>query len=90
MYSKLGTGVAILLAAFPFLALGYKMFEDSMTGIIVYVVLLVILLVGLLLGPRLNLAALATETDERPVREPSPPIEWSWEGVNRPTNEEKE
>jgi len=90
MYSKLGTVVAILMAAFPFLALGYKMFEDSMTGIIVYTAILAILVVGFLLGPRLNLAALAVETEERPTREPAPPVEWSWEGVNRQPTEEKE
>jgi len=88
MYSKLGTAVAVLMAAFPFLALGYKMAEDSTVGITVYVVILVILLTSLLIGPRLNLAAADVEVSEHPAREPAPPIEWTWDGVNRQPGEE--
>ncbi|MFL5800679.1 MAG: hypothetical protein ACJ8CR_02955 [Roseiflexaceae bacterium] len=92
MYSKLGTAVAIVMAAFPFLALGYKMAEDSTIGITVYAVILVMLLAGLLIGPRLNLAVASAEASaeasEYPAREPAPPIEWDWDGVNRQPDEE--
>jgi hypothetical protein len=88
MYSKLGTAVAVLMAAFPFLALGYKMTEDSTVGITVYAVILVILLAGVLIGPRVNLAAADVEASEHPASEPAPPIEWTWDGVNRQPDEE--
>jgi hypothetical protein len=88
MYSKLGTVVAVVMAAFPFLALGYTMADDSTVGVAVYAVIVVILLVGLLLAPRVNLAALDVEPSERPAREPAPPVEWNWDGVNRQPGEE--
>jgi hypothetical protein len=88
MYSKLGTAVAVLMAAFPFLALGYKMAEDSTVGITVYALILIILLASLLVGPRLNLAAADVEASEHPAHEPAPPIEWTWDGVNRESGEE--
>jgi hypothetical protein len=83
MYSKLGTLVALLMAAFPFLALGWKMFENSTVGIAVYGAIVLILLVGVLIGPRLNLAEAGAAAGERAAGEPAPPIEWSWDGVNR-------
>ncbi len=88
MYSKLGTVVALVLAAFPFLALGYTMADDSTIGISIYAVIVVILLAGLLLGPRVSLAALDVEPSKRPAHEPAPPIEWNWDGVNRQPGEE--
>ena len=91
MYSKLGTAVAVLIGAFPFFALGYKIFEVSATVIIVYVVILVILVAGLMIAPRLNLATVesADGADTR-TREPAPPIAWSWDGVNRQPGDENE
>jgi hypothetical protein len=83
MYSKLGTVVAILMGAFPFVALGYSMAEDSATGIIVYAAIVLILLAGVLIGPRLKLAEADIEAGESAPRQPAPPIEWSWDGVNR-------
>jgi hypothetical protein len=72
------------MGAFPFLALGWKMLEDSVVGIAVYGAIVLILLAGALLGPRLNLAASGADASEkRPPREPAPPIEWTWEGDNR-------
>jgi hypothetical protein len=88
MYSKLGTAAAIVMAAFPFLALGYKMTENSTVGITVYAVILALLLVGLLIGPRLNLVEASAETGEQPAHESTPPIEWNWDGVNRQLGEE--
>ena len=92
MYSKLGTVVAILMGAFPFVALGFMMAEDSLTGIITYAVIVLILLAGVLIGPRLNLAAAEAEADTGSTapRQPAPPIEWSWDGVNRQPGEENE
>ena len=90
MYSKLGTAVAILMGAFPFLALGYTIAGVSATAIIVYAVVLVILLGGLLLAPRLNLAEASTDTAGRTPRAPAPPLEWNWDGVNRQPGEEDE
>src|SRR5258706_3385350 len=88
MYSKLGTAVAIVMAAFPFLALGYKMAEDSTVGITVYAVILVMLLAGLLIGPRLNLAAASAEASEHPARQPAPPLGWELDGGHRQPGEE--
>ena len=90
MYSKLGTVVAILIGAFPFVALGYTMAGDSATGIVVYGVIVLILLAGVLIGPRLKLVEADVEAGERAPRQPAPPIEWSWDGVNRQPEEEKE
>jgi hypothetical protein len=90
MYSKLGTAVAILMGAFPFVALGYTMAEDSATGVIVYAAIVLILLAGVLIGPRLKLADADIEAGERAPRQPAPPIEWSWDGVNRQPGEDKE
>jgi hypothetical protein len=90
MYSKLGTAVAILMGAFPFLALGYTIAGVSATAIIVYAVVLVILLGGLLLAPRLNLVEASADTAERTPRAPAPPLEWNWDGVNRQPGEEDE
>jgi hypothetical protein len=89
MYSKLGTVVAVLMGAFPFAALGYKMAEDSTIAIVIYGVIVLILLGGVLIGPRLNLAE-ADAAGERAPRQPAPPIEWSWDGVNRQPGEENE
>jgi len=92
MYSKLGTAVAILMAVFPLFALGWRLLEDSVVGIAVYGAILLILLVGLFFGSRLNLATADAEpTRQGPPREPAPPIEWSWDGVNRqPGEDDKE
>jgi hypothetical protein len=91
MYSKLGTIVAILMGAFPFFALGWKVTENSTVAIAVYGGIVLILLVGLFLGQRLNLAeAGADGAATRAPREPAPPIEWSWDGVNRQPGEDKE
>jgi hypothetical protein len=91
MYSKLGTAVAILVAIFPLFALGWKLLEDSVVGVAVYGAILLILLVGLFFGPRLNLATVDAEpAEQRPPREPAPPIEWSWDGVNRQPGDDKE
>jgi hypothetical protein len=90
MYGKLGTVVAILMGAFPFVALGYTMAEDSATGIIVYAAIVLILLAAVLIGPRLKLAEADAETGESAPRQPAPPIEWSWDGVNRQPGEDKE
>jgi hypothetical protein len=89
MYSKLGTVVAILMGAFPFVALGYTVAGDSMTGIVVYAAMVLILLAGVLIGPRLKLAEADMEAGERAAREPAPPIEWSWDGVNRQPDEKE-
>jgi hypothetical protein len=88
MYSKLGTTVAILMGAFPFIALGYTIAGVSVIAIVVYAVVLVILLGGLLLAPRLNLAEASADTAGRSPRAPAPPIEWNWEGVNRQPGDE--
>jgi hypothetical protein len=88
MYSKLGTTVAILMGAFPFIALGYTIAGVSAIAIVVYAVVLVILLGGLLLAPRLNLAEASADTAGRSPRAPAPPIEWNWEGVNRQPGDE--
>ncbi|HEX5688985.1 MAG TPA: hypothetical protein VFX76_03235 [Roseiflexaceae bacterium] len=85
MYSRTGTIVAILMGAFPFFALGWKLFQDSVVGISVYGAIVLILVIGALLGPRLNLASIAVDdsSPERAPREPAAPIEWNWDGVNR-------
>jgi hypothetical protein len=90
MYSKLGTVVAILMGAFPFAALGYMMAEDSTIGIITYGVIVLILLAGVLIGPRLNLAEADADAGSAAPRQAAPPIEWSWDGVNRQPGEENE
>jgi hypothetical protein len=78
------------MGAFPFFALGWKLLEDSVVGISVYGAIVLILLVGALLGPRLNLAASGADASTgRPPREPAPPIEWSWDGVNRQPDEKE-
>jgi hypothetical protein len=89
MYSKLGTIVAILMGAFPFIALGFTLAEVSATAVIVYGAIVLILLAGVLIGPRLNLAE-ADAAAERAPRQPAPPVEWSWDGVNRQPGEENE
>jgi hypothetical protein len=79
------------MGAFPFIALGWKLLEDSAIGIGVYAAIVLILVVGTLIGPRLNLSAAAADASpERPPREPAPPIEWNWDGVNRQPDGDKE
>ena len=90
MYSRLGTIVAVLMAAFPFLALGYKIFEVSATAIIVYGAILAILAVGLAIAPRVNLVEVTADASVEPApRAAAPPIEWSWEGINREPGEDE-
>jgi hypothetical protein len=86
MYSKLGTIVALLLGAFPFFALGYKVFEDSLKAGVVYGAIVLLLAISLFIASRIDISLAATP-DTAPAgpapREPAPPITWSWDGVDR-------
>lgn len=56
MYSKRGAVVAIIMTAFPFLALGYEMGLNSLLGIGVYAGIVIVLVATLLFGSRIKLA----------------------------------
>jgi hypothetical protein len=86
MYSRPGTIIALLMGAFPFLALGYKIFEDSTFGGVIYAVILLILVLGITIAVRAQIVLpepAAAGSDVRAARQPAPPITWSWDGVDR-------
>jgi len=86
MYSRPGTIVALLMGAFPFLALGYKLFEDSAFGGVIYAVIILILLLGIAFAVRAQIVLpepAAAGSDTRAARQPAAPITWSWDGVDR-------
>ena len=85
MYNRLGTTIALLMGAFPFLALGYKLFETSAFAGVVYAVIIVILVGAIMIAARTNieLPETAEATASAAPRPPAPPISWSWDGVDR-------
>jgi hypothetical protein len=86
MYSRPGTIIALLMGAFPFLALGYKLFEDSAFGGVIYALIILILVVGIMIAVRAQIVlpeAAAAGSETRAARQPSAPITWSWDGVDR-------
>ncbi len=86
MYSRPGTIIALLMGAFPFLALGYKLFEDSTFGGVIYAVIILILIVGIAIAVRAQIVLpepAAAGSELRAARQPAPPITWSWDGVDR-------
>ncbi len=88
--NRLLTILAILAAAFPFLALGYKLFQvESALTAGVFVLVVATFVAVLLLGPRVGLPAEATEDGASPApRAPARPVTWSWDGVDRQPGEE--
>jgi hypothetical protein len=88
MYSRVGTVIALLVGAFPFVALGYKLFEGqtTVTSGVVYAVIVLVLVVSLFIASRLNIVlspSATTASGTRTPRRPAPPITWSWDGVDR-------
>ena len=94
MYSRLGTIVALLIGAFPFLALGYKLFADSTFAGVIYGAIILVLVVGIAIAVRAQIVlpeAADAGSGTRVVRRPAPPITWSWDGVDRePESEDAE
>jgi hypothetical protein len=89
--NRLITFLALLAAAFPFAALGYKLFQvESTTTAIVFVLVVAGFIAVALVGPRAGLPAEATDdgTGHAP-RPPAPPVTWSWDGVDRQPGEEE-
>jgi hypothetical protein len=86
MYSRPGTIIALLMGAFPFLALGYKIFEDSTFGGVIYAVIVLILVLGIMIAVRTQIVlpeAAAAGSGMPVARQPAAPITWSWDGVDR-------
>jgi hypothetical protein len=87
MYNRFGTFIAVLMAAFPFLALGYKIFQlEPGATAATYAAIVLTLLAGIFMARRLGFDAtpVADEShDTAAVRTPAAPIAWSWDGVNR-------
>jgi hypothetical protein len=88
--NRLLTFLAILAAAFPFFALGLKLFQaESTTTALVFMLIVAGFLAVLLFGPRIGLPAEVTDDGASPAsRAPAPPITWSWDGVDRQPGEE--
>lgn len=90
MYSKPGTTIALLMGAFPFLALGFKLFEASAFSGIIYALILLALVAGIAIASRIDIVLPEPETADaaRAARPPAPPIRWSWDGVDRQPGDE--
>jgi hypothetical protein len=82
VYNKLGTVVAVALAIFPFAATLIKLAQtESAVTVIVVTAIFVIFFAVLLIATRITLEP-EPEVAKAP-RPPTPPITWSWDGVNR-------
>ena len=84
--NRLWTIVAILACMFPFVALGYKIFENSATSGVIYTIMALIFFGSLLIASRASITLSPSEavaSPERAPRPPAPPITWSWDGVDR-------
>jgi hypothetical protein len=82
VYSKLGTVIVIVAAIFPFAAViaSLAQSESAFTTIVVAVISAVFF-VTIAIASRITVEP-ELETAAVP-REPSKPIEWSWDGINR-------
>ena len=82
MYSKLGTTIAIIAAIFPFAAVIINLARsESVFTTIVVALIAAVFFVTLLIASRITVEP-DLEAAAVP-REPAPPIEWSWDGINR-------
>lgn len=84
--NRLWTVIAVLAGAFPFVALGFKLFETSTFTGLVYSLIVLILVGSAAIAVRANITLPTSEAVASPTRAPrppAPPIEWSWDGVNR-------
>jgi hypothetical protein len=86
VYSKLGTAIVIVALIFPFAAViaSVARSESALTTIVVAAIAAVFFLT-LLIGSRITVEP-ELETAATP-REPTKPIEWSWDGINRQPGE---
>jgi hypothetical protein len=92
VYSKLGTVVAVVVAIFPFAAVVGKLAgTESATTALVVAAICALFFVVLLIASRITVAPEPEpEATPRPAREPAPPVEWNWDGVNREPGAEAE
>ena len=86
MYNKLGTVLAIALAIFPFAAVIAKLAQsETVTTTLIVAAIAAIFFVVVLVATRITIEP----EPETAARQPAPPIDWSWDGVNRRPDEEK-
>ena len=92
MYSKLGTVVAVALAIFPFAAVVGKLFgSESPTTALIVAGICALFFITLLIASRVTIMPEAEpEPAPGPPRAPAPPVEWSWDGVNRQPDAEEQ
>jgi len=82
VYSKLGTIVAVVMAIFPFAAVLAKLAAtESSVMVVVVAAIVIVFFAVLLIATRITLEP--EPEAARVPRRPTPPITWSWDGVNR-------
>jgi hypothetical protein len=83
VYSKFGTFIAIVIAIFPFAVViaNLAQTESAITAIVVAAIVAVFFLT-VLIASRITIEP-EPEAAVAAPREPAPPIEWSWDGINR-------
>ena len=85
--NKLWGVLAVVAAIFPFAVVGVKLMEsESWITAIVFWAMIVVLFGAALLASRITIER--TPEPEAAPRPPAPPIEWSWDGVNRSPDED--
>jgi hypothetical protein len=89
LVNKLWGVLALVAALFPFAVVGAKLTESEswITAVVFWAIVAVLFGVGLLASRITIERTLETEAVPRP---PAPPIEWSWDGVNRSPGEDTE
>jgi hypothetical protein len=92
MKNSFWTLVAVLAGAFPFLALGYKLFENSSTAGIVYSAIVLVLFVSAFIAARINITlpeAVEAAAGRQAIGRSAQPIRWSWDGLDRQPEDEE-
>ena len=85
--NKLWGVLAVVAAIFPFAVVGAKLIEsESWITALVFWAIVAVLFGVALLASRITIER--TPEFEAAPRPPAPPIEWSWDGVNRSPDED--
>jgi hypothetical protein len=83
VYSKLGWAIAVVMAIFPFITLLVKLAQtESIATTLIVAAICAIFFAVVLIASRVTVAP-EPEGSAGTLREPQPPVAWSWDGVNR-------